>query len=297
MTAIVRKIDGYVIDCILSEEASTDDTITAYPMEDGANVADHVQLGPLMIELSLVVSDTPIGPAAQERRAGVVPSSEARDFIRALRAERRPFTYEGSTGTYERMMFTRIGEPRDSSTGAELVLDVTLGQVEIAQVRREVVRDLGHRTSRTVDAALGFLCPDLTVILDDPAANVSRQCRRVLQRAGGDLYFADTGASLTPQERVDFYGQQGMRRGGGALDGSGNVADQSRLPSKLAYDPKQGGVAVRRSPAINGGRINVVSRPVTAAERAQLETQERTRWQTNELVRRATGYDRLFEGR
>lgn len=253
----LRKIDGYVLDCIVSEEVTLDAEVTGYPVERGGTIVDHVRNLPLSIDLELVVSDTPIGEVAAQRRADVVPSSEARVFLRRLRSERRPFTFEGTTGSYDLMIFEHLGEPRDNETGDALIIEATLRQIELIEVRREVVRtvNLGHRTSRKVNGPKMWLCPDLLAFSNDDAANRAKKCREIVLKDGVP-HFVDNGQRLTIGEVARFERQRYTGKE------SGDIVLQE---GQLVLDPERGWV---NRTSFGDGRA--VDTPLTARQRAHI---------------------------
>jgi hypothetical protein len=301
----LRKIDGFVVDGVLEEEVRYETTVTDYPIESGGKASDHIENATPVLTMTFIVSDTPIGEVAKQRSADTIPSNEAKRYLLELRAARRPFTVEGVTGTYPLMVFASLSEPRDSESGDALVMEAEFRQLRIEEVRREVVRgpaNLGHRPAAWRDGPPGWLCPDLVVILGDPAANAAKKCRKVVSRRkregagyGESIYvFADTGVALNYQELADYFNQQSSRSAGGALDGSGTGT--APLSSQLAYDPRYG--AVRRGVYANRGNLSVVATPATPAELQVLqeygEAQNRQADVTNTIFGGAG--DKLFTG-
>lgn len=303
----LRKIDGFVLDGILEEEVTYETEVTEYPIESGGRAADHIENATPVVTMTFIVSDTPIGEVAKQRSADTIPSNEAKRFLLELRAARRPFTVEGVTGIYPLMVFASLSEPRDAESGDALVMEAEFRQLRIEEVRREVVRgpaNLGHRPAAWRDGPPGWLCPDLVVILDDPAANLAKKCRKVVARRkregggyGDPVYlFEDTGALLTQGELELYFHQKFTKTGGGALDANGNLLPGATLPSKLTYDPRYG--AVRRNVTASGGRINVVATQATPAELKVLqefgEAQNQQADVTNSIFQGAG--DKLFAG-
>jgi hypothetical protein len=210
------RIGGYLIDAAISERESLESEVTEYPVESGAVITDHVRNRPLMLDMEFVVSDTPIGEAAAARADGVVPSSEARQKLKALRATRQPFTVVSGAGTYENMVFTSLEFPRDGSTGDALKGTATLQQLDIAEVRRLSVATggtslgrragLGRRPATTVEGAGLWLCPTGVAVSKDAATNQRAGCRLVTTRDAGFLFGpqladAKTGEFLSQDER------------------------------------------------------------------------------------------------
>lgn len=230
----LRKIDGYALDCILEEQATYDAEVTEYPIESGGKASDHVENATPVVTMTFIVSDTPTGEVAAMRSANAVPSSEAKRFLLDLRDARRPFTVEGTTGTYPLMVFKSLTESRDKDTGDALVIEAEFRQLRLEEVRREVVDgpvSLGHRPSKSVPGPRMCLCPNVSTTSFDDRENKAKKCREVFEK-NDRLYYADTGESV----------------------GDGTIGDATRArpcpkgteevvlrESSSVYDPDQGG--------------------------------------------------------
>lgn len=206
----LRKVDGYVVDCIESETRRGSTEVTKHPIESGAVISDHARNAPITIDLVVHVSDTPIGDVERARTAGAIHSAEASAFFWRLRDERRPFTFEGVTGTYADMLIEEISQPVTAETGGRATFEVTLTKVEILSVRRLSVQErrprLGHRTARDVEGEILWYCPDL-VVSNHFNNNVGKQCRRVVHKANG-FVFADTGEPLSAYQQSELARQR-----------------------------------------------------------------------------------------
>lgn len=139
------RISGYPIDLAITEDHSFDSEVTEYPVESGADVSDNIRNKPLEITLEGIVSDTPIGAIAQDPtrkpEAGApLPSRDAYNRIIAIRDAREPVTIETSLGKFERMALTKIGIPRDRTTGKALKFTVSFKQLNIVTNSRSTVR-------------------------------------------------------------------------------------------------------------------------------------------------------------
>lgn len=225
------RIGRHLIDAAISEEESLESEVTEYPVESGAVITDHVRNKPRRLDLEFVVSDTPIGLAAIIRDADVVPSSDARQKLEALRATRQPFPVVTGIRTYENMIFTSLSFPRDGGTGDALRGKASLQQIEIVQVRRVSVQlkpHLGNRVARGVDGKDQWLCPIGVDVVKSPSENLRHGCRKVVARTFGDqtnLVFADTGAALNDTQ-IGALGTQKI-----------NSETGSRLPEVAVWNP------------------------------------------------------------
>ena len=95
-------------DLAFSDNATHSSEITKYPVEQGANVADHVRVNPLTLSASVFVSNTPIDDLPDHSRAKAVSSIPlgGSPLLRATSAQVAQFTdtvfYDGDfiAGTY-----------------------------------------------------------------------------------------------------------------------------------------------------------------------------------------------------
>lgn len=138
------RIDDYLIDLAEEESVTYSSDPTPYPVEDGADVTDHVRARPLTISITGIVSDTPLGAVARERQldddaAFFFPSDEAFSRLRAIHSAREPVTLELKRGTFTNMVMTEFSERRDSSSGDALRFGATFTQIRIVTNERAIV--------------------------------------------------------------------------------------------------------------------------------------------------------------
>lgn len=273
----LRKIDGYALDCILEEQVAYDAEVTEYPIESGGRASDHVENATPVVTMTFIVSDTPTGEVAAVRSANAVPSSEAKRFLLDLREARRPFTVEGTTGTYPLMVFKSLTESRDAGTGDALVVEAEFRQLRLEEVRRAVVDgpvNLGHRPSRSAKGPTMCVCPDVSGSTLDDRENKTKKCREVEERKGR-LYYVDTGQELGLGDR---------HRAKPCPKGAEEIVLRE---GDLVYDPDRGGWVNRTQ--FGDGRA--VDAPLTPAQIKVLPDLEKIRGE--DLVRR----DELFGAR
>ena len=104
------KIDGYLIDAAPLEQHGFNSTVTSHPVEKGADITDHVVVQPETVTLECIVSDTPIGDAADARDGGV-PSAEVFARLIAIRDAREPVEVETSLTTFSNMILESLSIP------------------------------------------------------------------------------------------------------------------------------------------------------------------------------------------
>lgn len=132
-------IDGYEIDVAIREEHAFENEITEHPVEQGADIVDHVRARPIVVTLEGCVSDTPIGDLATRRSETTLPSREAFDRLLAVRNARLPVTIATSLRVYTDMILESLTTPRDATTGDALAFTARFRQIRLVEVTRVAV--------------------------------------------------------------------------------------------------------------------------------------------------------------
>jgi len=161
MTMVI--IDGYRLDAAPSEDHAFESEVTSHPVEDGADITDHVRARPVTVSISGVVSDSPIGAVADQRVLGDVPSADAFTLLLEIRDAREPVTIQTNLRTFDNMVLTSLQVPQDASTGQSLRFRATFVQVELVRNERTVVEvsvprvakkdNRGNKPAPTIEAA------------------------------------------------------------------------------------------------------------------------------------------------
>ena len=162
-------IDGYPMDLAVTETHGFNSDATEYPVENGADITDHVRAKPITIELECVVSDTPLAKIANDatRQGSVLPSADAYAHLLAIRDARQPITIETSLGSFASMVLTSLSVPRAIDKTGGLFFTANFQQVRIVENKRVSVRvaipiakrstNYGMRPSTKVeDAVIGW---------------------------------------------------------------------------------------------------------------------------------------------
>lgn len=98
----------------MKESFSFPGEVTKYPVEEGADITDHIRDMPEQITLECIVSDSPIGDIANDPTRQIaagpdgntpLPSADALAKLRDLKAARKPFPVETSLGVFAMMAF------------------------------------------------------------------------------------------------------------------------------------------------------------------------------------------------
>lgn len=154
-------IDGFEIDAALAEDHAFDNDVTEHPVEQGADVTDHVRARPITVTIQGVVSDTPIGPLAERRRAAlagdtgdgaqftILPSSEAFNRLQSIRTKREPVTIETSLRTFDNMVLASLTSSPQAQDA--FYFTATFVQVQIVENIRTSARVAVPRAKRKVN--------------------------------------------------------------------------------------------------------------------------------------------------
>lgn len=131
-------IDGFEIDCAEQEQHAFDSEVTEHPVENGADIADHIRARPVTVTMSGIVSDTPIGDLASRRALFSRPSEEAYTRLLAIRDRRQPVTITTSLGTFERMALSSLSSTPRTADG--FFFTATFVQINVVTNLRTTVR-------------------------------------------------------------------------------------------------------------------------------------------------------------
>lgn len=152
------RIGDVQIDVVISEQHDAQNEISAYPVEKGADITDHVRRKPRTVSLECVISDTPI-LLEQVRRTrefqGVTFTSSAgteatpndalgysnqayAELLR-MRDEAQVVEVVTSLETYEDMMISSLSTPVTAKTGDAIQFTCVLQHVEFVALQSTLV--------------------------------------------------------------------------------------------------------------------------------------------------------------
>lgn len=156
-----NEAQSLYFDLVLQDEPVHSSEVTKYPVEQGANVADHVRVNPLTLSASFVVSNTPIDDLPDGSRAkqvnqiklNVPPGTYDRavvsqfsdqiffdgDYVAGTYAQLRDLhdlhqlmRVSTPIKNYDNMVITKLSMPRDKDySGAAGKFDIEWEQITI----------------------------------------------------------------------------------------------------------------------------------------------------------------------
>jgi len=138
------RISNIVVDASVRESHESEAKITDNPIEEGADVTDHVRIMPKRLTMDGVISDTPITLAVISNVSGLIGtitdytesrslSQEAHDRLLALQETREPITIVTGLRVYENMLIERLTVPRDANTANAIHFMAVFREIQVAR--------------------------------------------------------------------------------------------------------------------------------------------------------------------
>lgn len=136
-------------DASIQEDHEAESVVTDFPVEEGADISDHIRPVPERITINGIVSNTPLTLLAV---LGSLPGSVDRvdtayNVLRKLRDERKLVSVITSLRKYESMAITSFGVSRNASNGDNMNATVSLREVFTAQTQQTETSAQGATTA------------------------------------------------------------------------------------------------------------------------------------------------------
>ena len=120
-------------DASLKEEHHEKVTTTSYPVEYGVSISDHAYREPTTLNLSVLVSNTPISPAAiaeLKQSPTTTRHIEKYDALRRIMFDRELVSVLTGFRWYENMMIVNVSVPRDAGISRNSsIIDISLKEI------------------------------------------------------------------------------------------------------------------------------------------------------------------------
>lgn len=123
------------LDASLAETHAGDVEVTDHPVEQGANISDHLRPKPRTLSVHGFISNTPVIDGAKVTAPFLPdqpgPAQEAYAALRDARLSGRLVQVVTSLETYENMAITGISVPRDHATSQALEFTINFKEVRV----------------------------------------------------------------------------------------------------------------------------------------------------------------------
>ena len=120
------------LDIIITESASSTSRITKNPVENGADMNDHIIIEPMSFKMTAVVSNSISNildlPTALDR----TKAQSAWNDLLELQMNREPFTLVQGLKTYDNIVIQSLTETQDKDTSKGLFFTATLTEIIVA---------------------------------------------------------------------------------------------------------------------------------------------------------------------
>lgn len=133
----LANINGFFLDCLISDNHQFDAEITDFPVENGSTISDNIRNKPLVVTMECLVSNSPLGQLRQLRDKDSDPIDSAYDLMLKIRNDRQPIFIGTSLRTYENMALQNLGFSRKSGGADNLEFTAVFKQIELVINNRE----------------------------------------------------------------------------------------------------------------------------------------------------------------
>ena len=127
-------IDGIGFDALIDEAATYEADVPAYPVERGFEVSDAIILKPLILSMTLFLTNTPVTWRA---RHGASPS-RVQDVLKRLEDlyfTREPVTISTSDATYRNMAILSIELKKVLETGTSREIPIMFQEIRVTEAQ------------------------------------------------------------------------------------------------------------------------------------------------------------------
>lgn len=143
------QIEIIQFDAVLNESHQLGSDVTFHPVEDGAQITDHIRKRPDTIQIDGIVSGTPIKFLASFR-VQEDPVSQAYETLRDIMEKSTLVDVVTTLRVYQNMALTSVSITRDADSGNILNASLTLQEVRIVKQDEtaEPVPENGSRANK-----------------------------------------------------------------------------------------------------------------------------------------------------
>ena len=148
--AVASGLDIVTFDATLQETQTFTSEVTEHPVEQGADITDHVRPKPIELRIQGIITETPLDDSLIMAAAKAVPGlgllassaftlnsmlsnsgvvRGAFNSLRAIRDSGQPITVSTKYRSYSSMVITELAFTRDQHTGDAMAISLSLREV------------------------------------------------------------------------------------------------------------------------------------------------------------------------
>lgn len=121
------QVSNVFIDATVSEDHSYNNRVTNYPLENGSSISDHIITEPFTLNISGIVSDTPLNILSIFNR-----SVDSMNRLIRIVEQKEVITVVTGIKVYTDMVITSLNIPRNIQSGQSLTFNI-----EMQKLRRD----------------------------------------------------------------------------------------------------------------------------------------------------------------
>lgn len=181
---VQSRVAGVFLDATLTEDHIYNSRVTSYPVEDGRIISDHIINEPEILQITGVVTDTPLSIFSSFNR-----SIDAFNRLVRVHTQRERITVVTGIKVYTDMVMTSFQVPRNVQTGQSLTFVIELQKVLLdSSVRLNL--DPNNPFEKTHDKIPREIVADADkypFIQDDPSTSLKDQAQSPIDIGIQDL--------------------------------------------------------------------------------------------------------------
>jgi len=131
-------------DCTISESHSRPGSVTQWPVEEGSDISDHVQIDPVQLKMEGFVSNTPIGRTKGSYPVtgdGYTRGQQAHDAIVAIHGGKIPVDIFTDTVFYGPMIIETVNHDKTRGRSGGIWLNISLKEVNFVSAQDVRIKD------------------------------------------------------------------------------------------------------------------------------------------------------------
>ncbi|MCG8433494.1 MAG: hypothetical protein MJA83_05640 [Gammaproteobacteria bacterium] len=142
-------------DASVNEDHEAENDVTEFPVEEGADITDHIRPRPESITINGIVSNTPLTLLPIEPRR----AEEAYDKLKTIKDTGQLVSIVTSLRRYDNMAITSLSVVRNAQNGNVVNATVRLREVFLAQTETVIPEPPGTATTGPVDTGAQSATP------------------------------------------------------------------------------------------------------------------------------------------
>lgn len=133
------SINGIEFDVLINQTLTLEADIPEYPTEKGYSVEDTIILKPLLIDITVFLTDTPV---SWSRRFGKNTNriKTVTEELKRLYFNKLPVTFSTSDGTWRNMGITSITIPKTAESGYACEIPIKLKQIRVTEAKTVAIQ-------------------------------------------------------------------------------------------------------------------------------------------------------------